>query len=97
MLRTYQGYFSGGRFISFDIIPVLEKKRVIITVLDDKIHEEFTQYESAQYERVTSERQRLAFEKYFRAIDAADDEDLTEADFTELENNRLNFRRDLDL
>lgn len=94
MLKAYQGYFNNGQFISLDNIPIPEKKRVIITVLDD----EFTDIKTeAKNISNNAKQQKLAFEKYFSAIDTIEGEDLTELDFSELENNRLNFRRELDL
>ena len=94
MLRSYQGYFYNKQFISLDNIPIPEKKKVIITVLDD----ELTDIKAdAQISVDIAKQQRLAFEEYFKAIDAIKGEDFTEEDFMELENNRLSFRREFNL
>lgn len=58
-------------------------------MLDD----DFTDIKTdAQNTRNTAKQQRLAFEEYFKAIDTIEGEYFTETDFTEFENNRLNFR-----
>ncbi|MCL1820983.1 MAG: hypothetical protein FWG36_10070 [Oscillospiraceae bacterium] len=89
MLQTYQGYFDSGQFISLDNLSIPEKKRAIITILDDEI--------DVKRLNIIPKQQLKAFEEFFAAIDSIEGEPLTDTDFAELENNRLNFRRDLDL
>jgi len=46
MLLTIQGYFDSGRFIADTPIPIPERKKTIVTILDetiDEINEELRQ------------------------------------------------------
>ncbi|MDR0999418.1 MAG: hypothetical protein LBL96_01220 [Clostridiales bacterium] len=45
----------------------------------------------------TGKTQRAAFERFFAAIGAIDDEAITDADIAQFENNQVNIGRDLDL
>jgi hypothetical protein len=45
----------------------------------------------------TGKTQRAAFERFFAAIEAIDDEAITDADIAQFENNRINIGRNLDL
>jgi DNA-damage-inducible protein J len=48
-------------------------------------------------ERLNPKQKLEAFERFIDGINAIDDEPLTEADYTELENNRPKFSREVDL
>jgi len=48
-------------------------------------------------EKTVAQRQREAFERFFTAIDAIDDEPITDEDLNKFTLNRVNFIRELDL
>ena len=52
MLLTIQGYFDSGRFIADNPIPIPEKKKTIVTVLDEAIDEI---YEEAKQTKLWNE------------------------------------------
>ncbi|MCL2089266.1 MAG: hypothetical protein FWH14_07260 [Oscillospiraceae bacterium] len=89
MLNAYEGYFLDGKFISAENINIKipDKKKVTVTV-----HNEFVNT------NIDICRQQLeAFEVFFKSIDAIDDKFLTDEDFFELENNRINFKEEINL
>lgn len=62
-MEAYQGYFENGRFIPFDEVSIPERKRAIVTILDEPIEEE-----------TKAEKQRKAFETFIKEIKACDEE-----------------------
>ena len=48
-------------------------------------------------EKTVAQRQHEAFERFFTAIDAIDDEQITDEDLDNFAKNRVNFIRKLDL
>lgn len=80
-IQAFQGYFESGRFISPDIATIPEHKKVIVTVLDEPVLNR------------DSERNRLAWNKFFSDI-AECDEKLPQ-EFDELLSQRVNFTREL--
>ena len=89
MLQTYQGYFQDGRFVSHEAVVIPENTRVIITVVGNELPPVNTISRSQQ--------QLEALERFITAVRAIDDEPLTDEDFAELENNRVNFKREIEL
>jgi len=88
MYTTYRGYFKDGRFISSELIAIPENVEVYITIINDISNEIFPVKTKAQ-------RQNEALKRFFTAIDAIADEPITDEDIAVLENNRVNFRREL--
>ena len=58
-MQAYQGYFEGGQFITQDHVRLPERRRVIVTVLDDPID---------CVDRVA------AWDNFFEEIDGCDEE-----------------------
>ena len=83
MVQTYQGYFQKGRFISQEITTIPDNVEVYVMIT------------GRQYvpPKTKAQRQLQAFEQFVSAINAIDDEPLTDEDFAELENNRSRFGR----
>ena len=89
MLQTYQGYFQDGRFVSPEAAVIPENTRVLVTVIGNEL---------SPVDIVSrSQRQLEALERFVAAINAIDDEPLSDEDFAELENNRVNFAREIEL
>ena len=89
MLQTYQGYFQEGKFISPEGINIPENITVLITVVGNEL---------PPIDIVSRSQQQLeALEQFITAIKAIDNEPLSDEDFAELENNRVNFTREIDL
>ena len=87
MIHTFQGYFQKGRFISAESAAIPDNVEVYVMVTG----REYTSL------KTKAQRQLNAFEKFVSAIRYIDDEPLTEEDFAELENNRVDFTREVDL
>ena len=85
MVQTYQGYFKKGRFVSQEIAAIPENVEVYVMITGKKY----------KPQKTTTQRQLQAFNQFVSAINAIDDEPLTDEDFTELENNRANFNREV--
>ena len=89
MLQTYQGFFQEGRFVSPEAVVIPENTRVLITVVGN----ELPPFDIAS----RSQKQLEAMERFISAVNAIDNEPLTDEDFSELESNRVNFTREIDL
>ncbi|MDR1688396.1 MAG: hypothetical protein LBS21_07270 [Clostridiales bacterium] len=89
MVQTYQGYFrEDGRFVSDSLqIKIPAKRRTVISVFEDEIAEAKTR----------SQRQSEALDTFLKEIKAVTNETITDDDYADLENNRVNFRRELNL
>ena len=87
MMQTYQGYFQKGRFISPELAAVPDNMEVYVLITGRKYLPSKTK----------AERQLAAFNKFVSVIKSIDDEPLTDEDFTELENNRASFCREVAL
>ena len=37
-MQAYEGYFERGRFVPLGVVKIPERKRTIITVLDEPVH-----------------------------------------------------------
>ena len=61
-MQAYQGYFENGQFISLETVKIPERKRAILTVLDEPIKE------------CSENKQLIAFQDFFDAINASDEE-----------------------
>ena len=85
MLQTYQGYFQKGRFVPAEPAEIPDNVEVYVVVTGKEYLPS----------RTRAQRQLEAFNKFVSAIQSIDDEPLTNDDFTELENNRASFVRDV--
>ena len=83
MLRALQGYFRSGRFIPSEPVEIPDNVEVYVMITDREL----------QPTKARSQRQLEAFNRFVSAINAIDDEPLTDEDFSELENNRANLGR----
>ena len=41
-MQAYEGYFERGGFVPLGVVKILERKRTIITVLDEPAHSDAT-------------------------------------------------------
>ncbi len=91
MIQTYQGYFNNkGQFIDIDkheIKQLPKNLRLIINIIDEPIDE--------QNEKQDHLNRLEMWECFFNTIDSIEGENITDEDITYLENNRINFKRDL--
>jgi hypothetical protein len=61
IMQAYQGYFEGGKFVSSGTVEIPERKRVILTVLDEPVQE---RHENKQAE---------AWQEFFDTVNASDE------------------------
>jgi hypothetical protein len=83
MLAAYNGRVRNGKPVIFDNVTLPENASLIITV----------EMPSAN---TKAQQQGEAIRRFMSAIDTTDNQ-FTEDDFSELENNRANFSREVDL
>ena len=86
MLQTYQGCFQNGRFISSELAEIPDNVEVYVMVTG----REFS------LSKTKAQRQGTAIKRFMAAIDK-NDEMFTDEDFAQLENNRANFNREVEL
>jgi len=87
MLSSYEGYFARNRFISVDKSKIPERRRAIVTIIEEENKEDIIK------------GQRKAFNEFMRAMkemDALGVEPLGE-EFDEIISQRVNITRELDL
>ena len=87
MLRTYQGYFKKGKFISPELASIPDNTEAYVMITEKKCLSVKTK----------SQRQLEAFNKFVFAIESINDEKLTDEDFNDLNNNRICFNRRIGL
>ena len=85
MAQTYQGYFKNGVFISPDSAKIPDNADVFVMITGNT------------FSQVKAQRQLDALDKFVSAVKTINDEPLTDDDFAKLENNRLNFSREIPL
>lgn len=83
MVKTLQGYFRNGRFVSSESVVIPDNVEVYVMITDREL----------QPQKTIAERQLEAFNRFISAINSMNDEIFSEEDFTELENNRADFGR----
>ena len=87
MLTSYEGYFEGNRFISKDKLKVPERRKAIVTIIEEESQEDILK------------GQREAFTEFMNAMKEMNDlgiEPLGE-EFDQIINQRVNITRELDL
>ena len=87
MIQTCQGYFQNKRFIPLEDVTIPENVEVYVMITGKAISSIKTK----------AQQQRHAFEKFFSGIASIDDEPITDEDIGWLDNNRVNFKREIDL
>ena len=87
IIQTYQGYFQNERFIPSEDVTIPENVEVYVMITGKAIPSVKTE----------AQRQRQAFEKFFTGIASINDEPITDEDIEWLDNNRINFKREIDL
>ena len=83
MLVAYNGQVRNGQPVILDNITLPENASLIITVEMPSVN-------------TKAQKQGEAIKRFMSAIDTTDNQ-FTEDDFAELENNRANFSREVDL
>ena len=87
MIQAYQGYFQNERFIPLENVTIPENVEVYVMITGKAIPPINTE----------AQQQRQGFEKFFSGIASIDDEPVTDEDIEWLDNNRVNFKREIDL
>ena len=87
MYQAYKGHFESGRFVPSEPIKIPDNIEVYMMVVGEEMP-------SVKNE---AQKQREAFEEFFAGIAAIDDEPITDEMLADLQQNRVNFRRELDL
>ena len=88
---TY-GTYRDGQVLLDTPYPVIDESRVQVIFLNEE-----TNKNSLFPEKTVAQRQYEAFERFFMALDAIDDEPITDEDLAKFERNRVSFIRELDL
>lgn len=70
---------------------------LMIDLIGRDLVEAVSSFRRTRLDIPSSQQQHDAFLRFIKSVDAKDDEPLTDEDFADLENNRVNFNRDLDL
>ena len=87
MYQAYAGKVQGGKPIITEEVILPENADLVITVLNHPPPSTETR----------AERQAKAIKRFMAFIDTIEDGTFTDEDFAELENNRANFIREIDL
>jgi len=87
MVRALQGYFKGGKFISSEQAEIPEEVEVYVMITDREVNRSDAK----------AQRQLAALDKFVDAISSSAAEPLSDNDFLELENNRVDFNRAVSL
>ena len=87
MIQAYQGYFQNERFIPLEDVTIPENVEVYVMITGKAIPPIKTE----------AQRQRQAFENFFSGLTSIDDEPITDENIEWFNNNRVNFRREIDL
>ena len=101
MYKAYAGKVLGGRPKLSEDVTLPENAELVIMVLNESTPE-LTQPSRTQTQPENHEEDHTAIRAFMAAIDALEYKDLTEyglteEDFAELENNRANFHREVNL
>ena len=86
MAIQLQGRYEDGNFILDKQVNILKPTRVTIT---------FHDVEELPSDKTIAQHQNEAIRRFFAAIDSIEDEPITDEDLSLLENNRVNFYREL--
>jgi len=83
MLKTFQGYFNRGQFVSSEPVEIPDNVEVYVMITDREL----------QSQKTVAEQQLEAFDRFMFAIDSIEEELFGEEDFADLEKNRADFGR----
>ena len=86
MYQAYPGQIKDGRPVFSEDVTLPEDANIIITVLNEPT--------SA---KIKNGRQNDALKRFFSAIDAIEDEPITDEDLAYFERNRINLSRACDV
>ena len=95
MYQAYKGYFNNGQFVSPESVVIPDDSEVYVIVLN--AGQPRIETLTAGQTLTVGQAQRAAFDEFFAAIAAIDDEPITEEDIADFEKNRVKFGRELDL
>jgi hypothetical protein len=82
-MQAYQGYFENGRFITADTVKIPERRRIILTVLDEPVEDSIVI------------KQRKAIKRFINDVCACE-EPLSPV-FDEIVSQRADLSREVDL
>ena len=87
MYQAYKGHFKSGRFVAAEPVSIPDNTEVYVMVVGEDIPSIKTK----------SQRDQEAMDEFLAAIRAVDDEPITDEMIADLERNRVNIGRELDL
>ena len=82
-MQAYEGYFDNGRFIPFGAANIPNRRKVILTVLDEQV------------QKLSENAHAKAWREFFEAMDQCDEP--LGAEFDEVLNQRVNFTQVIEL
>ena len=87
MLTSYEGYFEKGKFISADKSKIPERRKAIVTIIEEESEEDIVKAQSK------------AFEEFMKAMKEMDEQGIEPLgeEFDEIMSHRVNITRELDL
>jgi len=87
MLNSYEGYFERGKFISKDKLKIPERRKVIVTVIEEESDEDIVK------------GQMDAFDEFMKAMKEMNEQGIEPLgeEFDEIMSHRVNITRELDL
>jgi len=86
------GIYRDGQILLDTPVTAIDESRVQVIFLNDD-----TKKNNLFSEKTVAQKQHEAFERFFAAIDAIDDEPISDEDFAKFARNRVSFIRNLDL
>ena len=96
MQHTAYGIYRDGQILLDTPAPAIAESRVRIIFLNEESIGSNLMSKVIP-EKTVAQKQHEAFERFFTAIDAIDDEPITDEDLDNFAKNRVNFIRKLDL
>ena len=87
MYQAYAGKVLDGKPVILESVMLPENADLVITILN----------EFPPNIKTRAERQADAIKRFMAVIDTIDDEIFTDEDYYELENNRANFHREIEI
>ena len=87
MYQAYAGKILNGKPVILEEVTLPENADIVITLLN----------EFPSSVKTKAQRQGKAIRRFMTAIEMINDETFSDEDFAELENNRANFYREVEL
>ena len=92
MLATYTGRVRNGQPVIFEEVTLPENAGLIIMILDESLSAK-TPARNQKVLLDDEQAHRVAFDEFFAAIAAIDDEPITDDELVDFEQNRVNWKQ----